>query len=216
MAARLQMAISLGFHIIFACVGMVMPFFMFVSELKWIRTGKEEYLKLAKIWARGVAIFFAVGAVSGTVLSFELGLLWPEFMKHAGSIIGLPFSWEGGVFFLEAIALGLFLYGWKILNKYVHLIAGLFIGIAGVSSGILVISANAWMNSPAGFDWVNGQAVNVDPVKAMFNAAWFSQALHMTIAAFAATGFAVAGIHALFYLRNRKNTIHKKRNIRKI
>jgi len=107
MAARWQMGVSLGFHIIFACIGMVMPWFMFVSEWKWLKTKKPVYMDLAKAWAKGVAIFFAVGAVSGTILSFELGMLWPTFMEHAGPIFGLPFSWEGTAFFVEAIALGL-------------------------------------------------------------------------------------------------------------
>jgi cytochrome d ubiquinol oxidase subunit I len=203
MAARMQMAVSLGFHIVFACIGMVMPWFMFVAEWKWLRTNNPVYLDLAKAWAKGVAIFFAVGAVSGTVLSFELGMLWPTFMEHAGPIFGMPFSWEGTAFFVEAIALGLFLYGWNRLNKWVHLYTGLIVGISGVLSGIFVVAANGWMNAPAGFDWVNGQAINIDPVKAMFNKAWFTQAHHMTIAAFSATGFAVAGIHAILYLRNK-------------
>ena len=203
MAARSQMGVSLGFHIIFACIGMVMPWFMFVAEWKWLKTNNPIYLDLAKAWSKGVAIFFAVGAVSGTLLSFELGMLWPGFMKHAGPIIGMPFSWEGTAFFLEAIALGLFLYGWKRLNKWVHLYTGLIVGITGVISGIFVVSANAWMNAPAGFDWINGQAINVDPVKAMFNKAWFAQSHHMIIAAFSATGFAVAGVHALLYLKNK-------------
>ena len=210
LAARLQMTVSFVFHIVFACIGMTMPWLMFIAELKWIKTGKQVYLDLAKAWSRGVAIFFAVGAVSGTVLSFELGLLWPKFMEHAGSIIGMPFSWEGTAFFMEAIALGLFLYGWKRVNKWVHLISGLVVGIAGVLSGIFVVAANAWMNSPAGFDWVNGQAINIDPVKAMFNKAWFQQALHMTIAAFASTSFAVAGIHALMQLRHKGYEFHIK------
>ncbi|WP_346863244.1 cytochrome ubiquinol oxidase subunit I [uncultured Draconibacterium sp.] len=209
MAARMQMGVSLGFHIVFACIGMVMPWFMFVAEWKWHRTNNPVYLELAKAWSKGVAIFFAVGAVSGTVLSFELGMLWPTFMKHAGPIFGMPFSWEGTAFFVEAIALGLFLYGWKRLNKKVHLYIGMIVGISGVLSGIFVVSANAWMNAPAGFDWINGQAENIDPVAAMFNKAWFSQAHHMTIAAFSATGFAVAGVHAFLYLRN-KLEIHFK------
>lgn len=210
LAARYQMAVSFIFHIVFACIGMAMPWLMFVAEYKWIKTGDAIYFTLAKAWSRGVAIFFAVGAVSGTVLSFELGLLWPKFMEHAGPIIGMPFSWEGTAFFLEAIALGIFLYGWNKVNKWVHLISGLVVGIAGVVSGIFVVSANAWMNSPSGFDWVNGQAINIDPVRAMFNDAWFQQALHMTIAAFASTCFAVAGIHALLYLKHRDQEIHAK------
>ncbi len=210
LAARSQMAVSFIFHIVFACIGMAMPWLMFISEWKWIKTGDKVYLDLAKAWSRGVAIFFAVGAVSGTVLSFELGLLWPKFMEHAGAIIGMPFSWEGTAFFLEGIALGLFLYGWKYLNKYVHLIAGMVVGIAGVVSGIFVVAANSWMNSPAGFDWVNGQAVNIDPFKAMFNKAWFEQALHMTIAAFASTCFAVAGVHAILLVKKKQHPLHIK------
>lgn len=210
MAARLQMALSLGFHIIFACIGMAMPVFMAFSEWRWIRTGKQVYLDITKAWSRGVAIFFAVGAVSGTVLSFELGLLWPEFMRHAGPIIGMPFSWEGTAFFVEAIALGVFLYGWNRLNKWVHWLSGVVVGISGVLSGIFVVAANSWMNSPAGFDWIDGKAINIDPVRAMFNDAWFSQALHMTLAAFVATGFAVAGVHAFLLIRNRNNQFHRQ------
>jgi cytochrome d ubiquinol oxidase subunit I len=210
LAARYQMAISLGFHIIYASIGMTMPFFLFVAEWKWLKTGNEIYLKLAKSWSKGVAIFFAIGAVSGTVLSFELGMLWPTFMEHASPIIGMPFSWEGAAFFVEAIALGLYLYGWKRLNKKVHLMSGLLIGISGVASGFFVIAANGWMNSPEGFDWVNGMAINIDPVDAMFNAAWIPQSVHMTLAAFAATGFAVAGLHALYVLRKVHPDIHLK------
>jgi cytochrome d ubiquinol oxidase subunit I len=210
LAARSQMAVSFIFHIVFACIGMAMPWLMFAAEYKWLKTNNPVYLNLAKAWSRGVAIFFAVGAVSGTVLSFELGLLWPKFMEHAGPIIGMPFSWEGTAFFLEAIALGIFLYGWKKVNKWVHLFSGLVVGISGVISGIFVVSANAWMNSPAGFDWVNGHAINIDPFKAMFNKAWFQEALHMTIAAFAATCFAVAGIHSFLLLRHKKEELHSK------
>ena len=109
-AARSQMALSLAFHIVFSCIGMVMPFFMAVAHYYYLRSGKIVYRNVTKAWSRGVAIFFATGAVSGTVLSFELGLLWPTFMKHAGPIFGLPFSLEGTAFFIEAIALGFFLY----------------------------------------------------------------------------------------------------------
>ena len=178
-AARSQMALSLGFHIIFSCIGMVMPFFMAVSHLYWIRTGKPVYLNITKAWSKGVAIFFATGAVSGTVLSFELGLLWPGFMKHAGPIFGMPFSLEGTAFFIEAIALGFYLYGWNRFNRWFHWITGVIVGVSGLASGILVVAANAWMNSPSGFDFVNGEYLNIDPIAAMFNDAWFQQALHM-------------------------------------
>ena len=210
MAARLQMAVSLGFHIVFACIGMTMPVLMAFSEWRWLKTGKQVYLDITKAWSKGVAIFFAVGAVSGTVLSFELGLLWPGFMKHAGAIIGMPFSWEGTAFFIEAIALGIFLYGWNRLNKWMHWLSGIFVSVSGVLSGIFVVSANAWMNSPAGFDWVDGKAINIDPVKAMFNDAWLSQAIHMVLAAFVSTAFAVAGVHAFLLLKNRNRLFHQQ------
>jgi cytochrome bd ubiquinol oxidase subunit I len=208
LAARLQMALSLGFHIIYACIGMVMPFFMAVSHYQWIKSNKPVYKNLTKAWSKGVAIFFATGAVSGTVLSFELGLLWPEFMRHAGPIFGMPFSLEGTAFFIEAIALGFFLYGWDRFNKWFHWFSGIVVGISGLASGILVVSANAWMNSPSGFDFVNGQYLNIDPIEAMFNDAWFSQALHMSLAAFVATGFAVAGVHAIMILQKKNVAFH--------
>lgn len=210
LAARFQMALSLGFHIIFACIGMVMPFFMAVAHYKWIRTGDVVYKNLTHAWSKGVAIFFATGAVSGTMLSFELGLLWPAFMKHAGPIFGMPFSLEGTAFFIEAIALGFFLYGWDLFNRWFHWFTGVIVGISGLASGILVVAANSWMNSPAGFDYIDGQYLNIDPVKAMFNDAWFSQALHMTLAAFASTGFAVAGVHAAMIVRKRNVDFHAK------
>ena len=183
---------------------------MAVSHFYWLRTGNVVYKNVTKAWSQGVAIFFATGAVSGTVLSFELGLLWPEFMKHAGPIFGMPFSLEGTAFFIEAIALGFFLYGWDKFNKWFHWFTGVIVGVSGLASGILVVAANAWMNSPAGFDFVDGKYINVDPIKAMFNDAWFSQALHMTLAAFAATGFAVAGVHAFMILKGQNVLFHTK------
>ena len=210
LAARLQMAISLGWHIIFACIGMAMPFFMAYAEWKWMKTKDQVYLDLAKSWSKGVAIFFAVGAVSGTLLSFELGLLWPTFMEHAGPIFGMPFSLEGTAFFVEAIALGVFLYGWDKISPMTHWISGLLVGISGVMSGIFVVAANGWMNSPSGFDFVNGEYINIDPIAALFNDAWLTQALHMTFAAFASTGFAVAGVHAIMLLTRKKIRFHKE------
>ncbi|HHG86229.1 MAG TPA: cytochrome ubiquinol oxidase subunit I, partial [Bacteroidetes bacterium] len=210
LAARSQMAVSMGFHIVFACIGMTMPVLMAYAEWKWLQTKEPVYLDLAKAWSKGVAIFFAVGAVSGTVLSFELGLLWPQFMEHAGPIIGMPFSWEGTAFFVEAIALGLFLYGWNKLNKWAHWASGAIVGLSGVASGILVVAANGWMNSPAGFDFVDGQFINIDPVAAMFNDAWFAEALHMVLAAFVSTSFAVAGVHAWLLMKNKTNVFHRK------
>ena len=201
LAARAQMAMSLAFHIVFAAVGIAMPALMVIAERRWQTTGDGVYLDLAKRWAKGTAILFAVGAVSGTVLSFELGLLWPGFMEYAGAIIGMPFSLEGFAFFTEAIFLGIYLYGWNRIAPRAHLAAGVIVAASGALSGIFVVIANAWMNAPTGFDVVGGRPVNVDPLRAMANPAAFSQTLHMTLAAYAATGLAVAGIHAFILLR---------------
>jgi cytochrome d ubiquinol oxidase subunit I len=214
LAARSQMAISLGFHIIFTCIGMAMPWLMAAAEYRYRRTRLPVYRELARAWSKGVGVFFAVGAVSGTVLSFELGLLWPQFMRHAGPIIGLPFSWEGTAFFLEAIALGLFLYGWERLPAGIHLFSGVVVGLSGVASGVLVIAANGFMNSPAGFRWVDGHALDIDPTAAMFNDAWASESLHMVIAAFVSTGFAAAGVHAICLLRGSKKHEFHQRGLR--
>jgi cytochrome d ubiquinol oxidase subunit I len=209
LAARFQMGMSLAFHIVFAVVGIAMPVMMVLAEHRWRKSGESVYLDLAKRWARGTAILFAVGAVSGTVLSFELGLLWPDFMRFAGAIIGMPFSLEGFAFFTEAIFLGVYLYGWERVSPRAHRFAGVMVAVSGALSGIFVVTANAWMNTPAGFDLVDGAAVNVRPLAAMLNAAAPAQVLHMTLAAYAATGFAVAGIHALLILRGRRAPFHR-------
>ncbi|HEV8188726.1 MAG TPA: cytochrome ubiquinol oxidase subunit I [Pyrinomonadaceae bacterium] len=209
LAARSQMAMSLAFHIIFAAIGIAMPLLMIIAEWKWLRSKEDVYLTLAKRWAKGTAILFAVGAVSGTVLSFELGLLWPGFMGYAGSIIGMPFSLEGFAFFTEALFLGIYLYGWTRVPPRAHLFAGVMVAVSGALSGIFVVIANAWMNAPTGFRLVDGKPVDIDPIAAMMNPAAFSQTFHMTLAAYAATGFAVAGIHAFMLARNRESRFHR-------
>src|SRR5947208_1787230 len=210
LAARSQMGVSLAFHIIFAVAGIAMPVMMLVAERRWQVTGHAIYLDLAQRWAKGTAILFAVGAVSGTVLSFELGLLWPEFMRFAGPVIGMPFSLEGFAFFTEAIFLGIYLYGWDRISSRAHPWAGVAVAVSGTASGVFVIIANAWMNAPTGFALVNGQAVNVDPIAAMANSAALEQTLHMTLAAYAATGFAVAGVHAFLLLKDPDNAFHRR------
>ena len=207
--ARSQMAMSLAFHIIFAAVGIGMPLLMTLAEGMYLRTHREIYLDLAKRWAKGTAILFAVGAVSGTVLSFELGLLWPAFMEKAGAIIGMPFSLEGFAFFTEAIFLGVYLYGWDRLPPVWHWLSGLIVAISGILSGIFVVMANAWMNAPTGFKVVDGKITDIDPIAAMLNPASFHESLHMTLAALVATGFAVAAVHAFFLLRDKTNTFHR-------
>src|SRR2546425_3206885 len=179
LAARSQMAVSLAFHIVFAAVGIAMPVLMVVAERRHQVTGHDVYLELARRWAKGTAILFAVGAVSGTVLSFELGLLWPGFMKFAGPIIGMPFSLEGFAFFTEAIFLGVYLYGWGRISPRAHLAAGIPLALSRGPSGVFVLLPNAWVNAPTGFDLVAGQVVNVHPIAAMGNAAALSQTIHI-------------------------------------
>lgn len=210
LAARSQMAVSLAFHIIFAVIGIGMPVLMVIAERRWQKSGDATYLDLAQRWSKGTAILFAVGAVSGTVLSFELGLLWPGFMEFAGAIIGMPFSLEGFAFFTEAIFLGIYLYGWDRISPRAHLWSGIAVAVSGAASGIFVVCANSWMNSPAGFELAGGKVVSIDPVGAMLNPMAFQQTLHMTLAAYAATGFAVAGIHAFFLLFEPVNAFHRR------
>jgi len=210
LAARSQMAMSLAFHIVFAAIGIGLPLLMVIAEALWRRTRQEVYLTLAKRWANGAAILFAVGAVSGTVLSFELGLLWPGFMKYAGAIIGMPFSLEGFAFFAEAIFLGIYLYGWQRVPPAAHLGAGIVVAASGAVSGLFVVAANAWMNTPTGFTLQDGVPVNIDPIAAMLNPSWFAEALHMTIAAYLATAAVAAGIHAWALRRDRGSQFHRK------
>ena len=209
LAARGQMAMSLAFHIIFAVLGIGMPLLMVLAEREWMRTGEAVWLDLAKRWAKGTAILFAVGAVSGTVLSFELGLLWPGFMEYAGAIIGMPFSLEGFAFFTEAIFLGVYLYGWNRLSPRAHWWSGVAVTVSGTISGVFVVLANAWMNAPTGFRLVDGRPVDIDPIAAMLNPAALPQALHMTLAAFAATGIAIAGISAVALRRDPTIQVHR-------
>src|SRR5688572_18988347 len=205
-AARVQMELSLGFHMIFAAVGMAMPLMMLIAEGRWLRTGDAAALHLAKTWAKVTAVLFAIGAVSGTALSFELGLLWPRFMAFAGPLIGLAFALEGYAFFIEAIFLGLYLYGWDRLRPTVHWLCGWPVALSGAASGILVVSANGWMQSPTGFDLApDGSPTNVDPVAALFNPAWGLMALHSTLSTYQAVGFAAAGVYAWALLRSRRS-----------
>src|SRR3954462_3971139 len=171
------MGTSLAFHIIFAVLGVGLPVLLLITEGLWLRTRNPVYMALVRRWSKGFAILFAVGAVSGTMLSFELGLLWPIFMRYAGGIIGLPFSAEGFAFFLEAIFLGLYLYGWDRLSPRVHWLTGVPVAAPGVLSAVFVVAANAWMNTPTGFRLVKGKVVDVDPVAAMFNRAFPAEAL---------------------------------------
>ncbi len=201
--ARGQMALSLAFHIIFAAIGVAMPVLMVMADVMYRRTRDPEWLAVNKAWAKGVAVFFAVGAVSGTVLSFELGLLFPGFMRHAGAIIGMPFSLEGFAFFLEAIFLGLYLYGRDKLPAGLHLAAGVGVALAGLASLVFVMFVNAWMNAPVGYslDPVTGRLAGVDALAGMRSPFAAHEILHMAFATYMATGLGAAAIHAAILLR---------------
>jgi cytochrome d ubiquinol oxidase subunit I len=200
-AARAQMGTSLAFHIVFAALGVGLPLLVFAAEGLWLRTKDHAYYDLARVWAKGMAILFAVGAVSGTILSFELGLLWPEFMKDAGGIIGLPFSLEGFAFFIEAIFIGLYLYGWDKLSPRAHWLSAVPIVVSGPISAAFITMANAWMQMPTGFRISNGRVTDVQPIVAMFAKPWATEVLHGTLAAYVFTSFAVAAVCAFAWLR---------------
>jgi cytochrome bd ubiquinol oxidase subunit I len=208
-AARVQMAFSLGWHIIIACFGVGMPGLTVFAEWRALRTGDAVYESLARTWARAMGVLFAVGAVSGTILSFEMGLLWPGLMGPFGGVIGLPFTMEGIAFFIEAIFLGIYLYAWDRLPPRTHLLTGIPVLVAGVASAFFVVTANAWMNQPRGFDLVAGEVVNVRPWEAMFNPATPPQTVHMIIAAFMVAGFGIASVYAVGLLRGRRDRYHR-------
>ena len=207
--ARTQMGFSLGWHIILACLGVGMPLLVVFVEWRGQRTGDIHYQLLARRWARALGVLFAVGAVSGTILSFEMGALWSGLMDHYGAVIGLPFAIEGFAFFIEAIFLGIYLYGWDKLPPRVHLLSGLPIVAAGIISAFFVVTANAWMNSPQGYTVRNGRLVGVSPWKAMFNQATWPETTHMILAALMVTGFLMASVYAVAMLRGRRDRYHR-------
>jgi cytochrome d ubiquinol oxidase subunit I len=201
LAARLQMALTLGFHIVFACFGMGLPVLLLVAERRFLKTGDTEWKTLARRWSKAFAVLFAVGAVSGTVLSFELGLLWPRFMGTFGPVLGLPFTLEAFAFFVEAIFAGIYLYGWDRLSPRAHWLSGFPIAAAGLASAVFVVTANAWMNCPQGFTLSGDKVIAAEPIFAMLNPASAPQIVHMILAAGLVCGFGVASIYAASILR---------------
>jgi cytochrome d ubiquinol oxidase subunit I len=201
LAARLQMALTLGFHIVFACFGMGLPILLLVAEGRFLKTGDVEWKNLAKRWSKAFAILFAVGAVSGTVLSFELGLLWPRFMGTFGPVLGLPFTLETIAFFVEGIFAGIYLYGWDRLSPRAHWLSGIPIAVAGLASAVFVVTANAWMNCPLGYTLQGDKIVAAQPVLAMLSPASAPQIVHMLLAAGLVCGFGVAAVYAAARLR---------------
>lgn len=209
-AARATLAFSLAFHIIFAAVGIGLPVMFCIAEGIGLRTRDATWYALARRWGRAAGILFVVGAVSGTALSFEFGLLWPRFMGFASGVIGLMFTFEGFCFFLEAIFLGLYLYGWDRLSPRAHWLTSIPVVITGALASQFILAVNSWMNTPAGFQVVNGKATNINPWAAMFNPAAPAMAVHMLVAAYQVTGFAVAAIYAVALLRGRNDAYHRR------
>ncbi|HWI64339.1 MAG TPA: cytochrome ubiquinol oxidase subunit I [Symbiobacteriaceae bacterium] len=210
LAARFQMAYSLGFHMIFAALGIGMPLLMLIAEGLYLRSGQERYLRLARTWAKATGILFAIGAVSGTALSFELGLLWPRFMGFAGSTLGPAFTLEGYAFFLEAIFLGLYLYGWERLRPAAHWLTGLVVALAGCLSGVLVLAADSWMQNPLGADVLAKNPEAMDAVGALFrNPAWPVMTIHSTFSAYATTAFIVAAVYAWSALKGKLDDMRR-------
>jgi cytochrome bd ubiquinol oxidase subunit I len=207
--ARSQMGSSLGFHIILACFGVAFAAVTMTAEWIGIERSDAAALLLARRWSKVMAVLVAVGAVSGTVLSYEMGLLWPGLMGRFGAAIGFPFSMEGIFFFLEAIFVGVYLYGWQRLSPWAHWWSGVPIVVSGVLGAMSVVAANSWMNSPAGFTLSHGKITRVDPVSVFFNSSTPYETAHMVLAAYMVTGFLVAGVYAVGLLRGRRDRYHR-------
>jgi cytochrome bd ubiquinol oxidase subunit I len=203
--ARQLQALSLGVHIPLVCFGIAFPAMVLFVEGLWLRTGDQTYRALAKRWSKVMLILFAVGVVTGTILSFELGLLWPNFMATFGEVFGLAFALEGFSFFLEAIFIAIYVYGWDRLPPKAHLLTGVPIVIAGLTGSLFVLAVNGWMNHPTGFEIVGGQVTNVEPWTALFNDFLWHELMHMYLAGYMVAGFIVAGVYAFAWLRGNRS-----------
>jgi cytochrome bd ubiquinol oxidase subunit I len=210
LAARNQMGFTLGFHIVLACFGVAFPAMMLIAEYRGRKKNDPSALQLARNWSKAVAVLFAVGAVSGTVLSFEFGLLWPRFMDRFGDVFGVAFAIEGIFFFLEAIFIAIYIYGWDRLSPRAHMWAAVPIVISGIGGAFSVIAANSWMNQPQGFTLDgSGQVTDVKPLEVLFNPAAGYEFFHMFLAAYMVTGFLIASVYAVAMLRGKRNRYHR-------
>ncbi len=208
-AARSQMAFTLGFHIILASLGVALPALMLIANYRGLRHDDPDALKLAQRWSKAVAVTFAVGAVTGTVLSFEFGLLWPAFTGRFGQVFGVLFAIEGICFFLEAIFIAIYIFGWKRLSPWTHFWTGVPVVITGLGGAFSVVAVNSWMNQPQGYSPTTGDVTSVEPLKVIFNPAVPYEVPHMILAAYLVTGFLVASIYAVGLLRGRRDRIHR-------
>jgi cytochrome d ubiquinol oxidase subunit I len=210
LAAREQMAFTLAFHIVLACLGVALPATILLANYLGLKRGDEDAMELARRWSKAMAVTFAVGAVTGTVLSFEFGLLWPEFMDRWGGVFGVAFAIEGIFFFIEAIFLAIYIYGWKRLGGWAHFWSGVPMVITGIGGAFSVVAANAWMNQPQGFTLnAAGKVIDTDPLQVLFNPATGYEVPHMLLAAYMVTGFLVASLYAVGMLKGRRDRLHR-------
>jgi cytochrome bd ubiquinol oxidase subunit I len=207
--AREQMAFTLGFHIILVPFGVAFTTLMLIANYRGIRHRDETALLLARRWSQVAAVLFAVGAVSGTVLSFELGLLWPGLMGRYGAAYGIPFAVEGLFFFLEAVFIAIYIYGWRRMRPWAHFWSGVPVPLAGIGGTFSVVAANGWMNQPGGFTVRGGRIVDVNPLAVYFNKAFWYEAIHMFLAAYMVAGFVIAAVYAVGWLRGRRDRYHR-------
>ena len=208
--ARSQMAFTLAFHIVLVPLGVAWAAMALIANYRAVKHDDPDALLLAQRWSKYMAVTFAVGAVTGTVLSFEFGLLWPRFMGRWGAPFGIPFALEGLFFFTEAIFVAIYIYGWRRLKPWPHFWTGVPIVIAGIGGSVSVVAANAWMNEPSGFTLNSaGKVVKVDPIGVIFNKAMPWQAAHMVVAAYLVGGFLVASVYAVGMLRGRRDRYHR-------
>jgi cytochrome bd ubiquinol oxidase subunit I len=206
--ARAQMAATLGFHIILACLGIALPSIVLLAEFTGLRRQDETAMRLARRWSQAMGVLIAVGAVTGTVLSFEMGLLWPGLMRQYGAVLGFPFGVEGIFFFLEAIFAGIYLWGWRRLPGWAHWWSGVPIALAGIFGAMSVIAVNSWMNQPGGFTQRGGVITSVNVWQVYFNHAAVYEMPHMILAAYMVSGFTVAGVYAAGICRGRRDRYH--------
>jgi len=207
--ARQMMAFTLGFHIVLVPFGVAFTFLMLIANYRGIRRADQDALVLARRWSQVAAVLFAVGAVSGTVLSFEMGLLWPGLMSRFGAAYGFPFAIEGLFFFLEAIFVAVYIYGWDRLAPWPHFWTGVPVVLAGVGGTASVVAANSWMNQPGGITLRDGVVVDVRPLQVFFNRAFWYETIHMLLAAYMVAGFIVAGVYAAGRLKGRRDRRHR-------
>ncbi|MEA2290978.1 MAG: cytochrome bd ubiquinol oxidase subunit, partial [Solirubrobacteraceae bacterium] len=209
LVARRMQALSLAVHIPIVCFGIAFPAMFLYVEGLYLRTGDVTYKALAKRWSKVALTLFAVGVVTGTILSFEFGLLWPNFTATFGQVFGVGFALEGISFFIEAIFIAIYVYGWDRLGRRTHLLVGVPIVLSGFTGSFWVLGVNAWMNRPTGFTVVDGQVTDPRPWEALLTPNLAHELVHMYLAGYMVAGFLVAGVYAAAWLKGRRDRYHR-------